>query len=96
MVDMANAIDFRLGHCNGEFHALRSKNEKSKTWAFHVGFILVHMETIQFKWFSGTCTWQVRRKIPGQVQNYQTFQLSLVSVKSLKQVKHTGTTLGIL
>ena len=36
------------------------------------------------------------KKIPGQVQNYQTFQLSLVSVKSLKQVKHTGTTLGIL
>ena len=28
MVDMANAIDFRIGHCNGEFHALRSKNEK--------------------------------------------------------------------
>ena len=28
MVDMANAIDFRFGHCNGEFHALRSKNEK--------------------------------------------------------------------
>ena len=26
MVDMANAIDFRLGHCNGELHALRSKN----------------------------------------------------------------------
>ena len=24
MVDIANAIDFRLGHCNGEFHALRS------------------------------------------------------------------------
>ena len=48
MVDMAYAIDFRLGHCNGEFHALRSKNEKSKMWAFHVGFILAHMETIQF------------------------------------------------
>ena len=29
MVDMAHAIDFRLGHCNGEFNALRSKNEKS-------------------------------------------------------------------
>ena len=48
MVDMANAIDFRLGHYNGKFHALRSKNEKSKMWAFHVGFILAHMETIQF------------------------------------------------
>ena len=34
MVDMANAIDFRLGHCNGEFHALRSKNEKSKNGLF--------------------------------------------------------------
>ena len=61
MVDMANAIDFRLGHCNGEFHALRSKNEKSKNGLFLL-----------------TCTWQVTRKIPGQVQNYQTFQLSLV------------------
>ena len=38
MVDMANDIDFRLRHCNGEFHALRS-NEKT---------ILAHMETIQF------------------------------------------------
>ena len=27
MVDMGNAIDFRLGHCNGEFH---EKIEKSK------------------------------------------------------------------
>ena len=34
VVDMANAIDFRLGHCNGEFHALRSKNEKSKNGLF--------------------------------------------------------------
>ena len=34
MVDMANSIDFRLGHCNGEFHALRSKNEKSKNGLF--------------------------------------------------------------
>ena len=34
MVYMANAIDFRLGHCNGEFHALRSKNEKSKNELF--------------------------------------------------------------
>ena len=25
MVDMANAIDFRLGYCNGEFHVLWSK-----------------------------------------------------------------------
>ena len=34
MVDMANAIDFRLGHCNGKFHTLRSKNEKSKNGLF--------------------------------------------------------------
>ena len=34
MVDMANAIDFRLGHCNGEFDALRSTNEKSKNELF--------------------------------------------------------------
>ena len=34
MVDMANAIDIRLGHCNGKFHALRSKNEKSKNGLF--------------------------------------------------------------
>ena len=34
MVDMVNAIDFRLRHCNGEFHALRSKNEKGKNGLF--------------------------------------------------------------
>ena len=34
MVDMTNAIDFRLGHCYGEFHALQSKNEKSKNGLF--------------------------------------------------------------
>ena len=34
MVDMANAIDFRLGHCDGNLHALRSKNEKSKNGLF--------------------------------------------------------------
>ena len=34
MVDMANAIDIRLGHCNGKFHALQSKNEKSKNGLF--------------------------------------------------------------
>ena len=34
MVDMANAIDFRLGYCNGVFHALRLKNEKSKNGLF--------------------------------------------------------------
>ena len=62
MVDMANAIDFRLGHCGFQVH--------------------VHGK--------------LQEKIPGQVQNYQTFQLSLYAVKSLKQVKHTGTTLGIL
>ena len=28
MMDMANAIDFRLGHCHGESHALRSKVKK--------------------------------------------------------------------
>ena len=43
MVDMANAIDFRLGHCNGEFHALRSKNEKSKNGLT----ILAHVESIK-------------------------------------------------
>ena len=52
MVDMVNAIDYRLGHCNGEFYALRSKNEKSNMWAFHVGFILAHMEWKPFN-FSG-------------------------------------------
>ena len=36
MVDMANAIDFRLGYYNGEFHALRSKNEKSNFSGFQV------------------------------------------------------------
>ena len=91
MVGMANAIDFRLGHCNGEFDALWSTNVKSKNELF-----LPTWKLFNFSGFSGTCSWQVTRKVPGQVQNYQTFQLSLVSVKSLKQVKHTGTTLGIL
>ena len=34
MVDMANAINFSLRHCNGEFHVLRSKNEISKNGLF--------------------------------------------------------------
>ena len=92
MVDMTNAIDFRLGHCNGEFHALRSKNEKNKNGLFLPTWKLFNFSGFQVH----VHAWQVTRKIPGQVQNYQTFQLSLVSVKSLKQGKHTGTTLGIL
>ena len=92
MVDMTNALDLRDGHCNGEFHALRSKNEKNKNGLFLPTWKLYNFSGCQVH----TCTWQVIRKIPGQVQNYQTFQLFLVSVKSLKQVKHTGITLGIL
>ena len=91
MVDMANAIDFRLGHCNCGFHALRSRNKKSKN-----GLFLPTWKLFNFSGFQVHVHGKLQDKIPGEVQNYQTFQLSLVSVKSLKQVKHTGTTLGML
>ena len=82
MVDMANAIDFRLGHCNGEFHALRSRYEKCKN-----GLFLPTWKLFNFRGFQVHVHGKLQEKIPGQVQNYQTFQLSLVSVKSLKQVQ---------
>ena len=91
MMDMANAIDFRLGHCDGEFHALRSKNEKSKN-----GLFLPTWKLLNFSGFQVHVHGKLQEKIPRHVQNYQTFQLSLYAVKSLKQVRHTGTTLGIL
>ena len=91
MVNMANAIDFRLGHCNGEFHALRSKNEKCKN-----GLFLPTWKLFNFSGFQVHVHGKLQKEIPGQVQNDQTFQPSLVSVKSQKQVKHTGISLGIL
>ena len=59
------------------------------------GLFLPTWKLLNFSGFQVHVHGKLQEEIPGQVQNYQTFQLSLYAVKSLKQVKHTGTTLGI-
>ena len=68
MVDMANAIDFRLGHSNGEFHALRSKNEKSKN-----GLFLPMWKLLNFSGFQVHVPGKLQEKSPDRYKIIKLF-----------------------
>ena len=73
MVDMANAIDFRLGHCDGEFHALRSKIEKSKN-----GLFLPTWKLLSFSGFQVHVHGKLQEKNPRtgtKLSNFSTFSV---------------------
>ena len=70
MVDMANAIDFRLGHCNGEFHALRSKNEKSKNGLFLPTLKLFNFSGFRYMYMA---SYKKNPKTCTQLSNFLTF-----------------------
>ena len=82
MVDMANAIDFRLGHCHGEFHALRSKNEKSKN-----GIFLPTWKLFNFNGFQVHVHGKLKKKSPDRYKIIKLFNFRWCQSKGLKQVK---------
>ena len=80
MVDMANAIDFRLGHCNGEFHALRSKNEKSKN-----GLFLPTWELFHFSGFQVHVRGKLQEKSPDRYKIIKLFNFLWFQSKALNK-----------
>ena len=80
MVDMAYAIDFRLGHCNDEFHALRSKNGKRKN-----GLFLPTWKLFNFSGFQVHVQGKLQQKSPERYKIIKFFNFLWFQSKALNK-----------